>query len=86
MNLAMDLPISDYRILMSTEARSQMSTIMPQSSSTGQSVTMIVVRTVHGDSISVRMDLLGRSDSAHLSGDLPKSESSKTMHSVREAA
>lgn len=79
MNLASRLPITDYRVNLSTEARSKMSTIKPQAPHNGQSAPLIVVRTVHGDSIAVRMEMLGKNANAHFSGESPKAESSQPL-------
>lgn len=62
-----------------------MSTIMPQSIVNAPVAPMIVIRTVHGDAIAVPMDMLNRARNAHLSGDMPKTESAQTIRSVREA-
>lgn len=82
MNVAWILPITHYRILISTEARSHRTRIMPQSSHSGQAAPLIVVRTVHGDAIAVRIEQLGKNFSARFAGDTPESESSQP---VREA-
>ena len=59
-----------------------MSTIMPQSALNEQSATMIVIRTVHGDAISVPIDMLNRARIAHLTSDMAKSEAAQA---AREA-
>lgn len=58
---------------------------MPQAASNGQASPKIVVRTVHGDVISVRMDLLGHAGNAQLSSELPKTESPQALRSAHKA-
>ena len=81
-NLAVDLPITLYRIPEFPDARSEMSKKVPQAAVNGSASPEIVVRTVHGDVISVRIDQLGRQDSARSLGDLHPSE---PQQQVREA-
>ncbi len=59
-----------------------MSQITTQSSANAQSTLKIVIRTVHGDLISVRMDQLGGKAKPAIARKTPRSESPATIRNA----